>query len=322
MNSRASALRLDEVTSRPRPLKRNHREQLFRFQTHATTHVVEDCSSETCSGIPEVAEWSHLQCPLCLDMFPLDQLDEDHAPQNAGQSRLGSRHLTVLVCRDCNQTCGKSFEKTAAYYRNALTAPKSPFCEVHHRNRRWATTSGLEIPVDYSQFDLTDVKAAYLLAFVTLGYSWALTGRLDEVRSALIESRVSGDYAIGDKQPNLPSFAVLEVSTPIPCVVVTSDTRRIYLPCEATPSALASALRVVDEGIFDDRLGRPATYNFRSFEWPRSTIGAGAHPEKTWDHSYFFALDRCGSDDHGHSAEASRETLRQRSPSSMFRLLP
>lgn len=172
--------------ARPAPLKRNHREQLFRFQTHALTHLFKDCAGD-CDGIPKTAEWSHLLCPLCLDFFELSKLTEDHAPPSGGQSRLGARHLTVLVCQTCNLAAGKTFEGQAAYTRRVLSPPDRDFCDVHNLGRPWTRPSGLEVPVNYASLDLTDAKAAYLLAFATLGYRWVLSQRLDELRAAFAE---------------------------------------------------------------------------------------------------------------------------------------
>ncbi len=74
-------------TPRPAPLKRNHREQMFRFQTHALTHLFKNCAG-VCTGIPRNAEWQRALCPLCMNFFELSDLTEDHAPQKGEQSRL------------------------------------------------------------------------------------------------------------------------------------------------------------------------------------------------------------------------------------------
>lgn len=290
--------------ARPAPLKRNHREQLFRFQAHALTHLFKDCASD-CGGIPKTAEWSHLLCPLCLDFFELSKLTEDHAPPSGGQSRLGGRHITVLVCRPCNHAAGKTFEGHAAYTRKALTPPARDFCDVHNHGRHWTRPSGLEVPVDYASLDLTDAKAAYLLAFATLGYRWVLSQRLNELRSAFAESRVCSDWVIADHDPQQPNFVVLEVESPTPRLVVSNDRVEVHLPCESSNPNLSAELETPTGRVADGPISHPGQRKQRPFKWPITTIGPSSGPEKTWDHSPFFALDRCDSVEHTHVARAS-----------------
>lgn len=294
------------IAGRPRPLRRTHREQLFRFQTHALTDYLQHWDDDACHGIARHAEWVELLCPLCLNFRKLEDLDEDHAPQKSGQSRLGERHLEVLTCRVCNQSAGRGFESTAAIQRAALRPPHVDFCDVHHRSAEWAReSSGLLVPVDYLSFDLTDVKAAHQMAFATLGYSWILTPRLNELRCALRDQRQSGDYVIADAHDadGLGAFAVYEALSPVPCVVVKADRVRVCLPMRLSPPNLAAEFKRLEEGKGPDVFGvRRHQWSMRCYPWPQTTIGPGHTPEKTWDHSHFFALDRCRENDHTHRA--------------------
>lgn len=298
------------VVQRPKLLRRNHREQLFRFQTHALTDYLHHWDDESCDGIARQAEWAKLLCPLCLGFWTLDDLDEDHAPQEAGQSRLGGRHLTILACRSCNQRAGNSFEGTAALQRATLRPPDRDYCDVHHHGSKWTRKcSGFLVPVDYVAFDLTDVKAAYQLAFATLGYSWIVTPRLNELRGALRDGRPSGDYVIADAHDDdgLDAFAVYEVIAPVPCIVVKADRIRVCLPARLSPPNLASEFKRLEQRTGPDVFGsRLDLWKMRRYPWPVTTIGPGRTPEKTWDHSPFFALDRCGDSDHGHPIRTPR----------------
>lgn len=226
-------------------MPRARRQDIYRLQAHSLSDAVGCCTGALPLAKSHLAEWPMLLCPLCLDWFNFPDLDEDHAPPAAGQSSLGPAQVVVMTCRADNQNPGHSYESAAHQMRNVLTAVPDPLCPVHQRER--ATASGLIVVTDRAAFDLTDVRAAYLISFATLGHRWVLSPRLDNLRRRLREADLrfaSTDYEIlcVHDVGTLKPFHVYEVKEPVPAILVTGAHVSVLLPCQTSPADIRGVI--------------------------------------------------------------------------------
>ncbi|KAA0233130.1 MAG: hypothetical protein EDR02_14465 [Actinobacteria bacterium] len=282
---------------------------MYRLQAHAISDALGRCSG----GIPHKhnhdAEWAMLPCPLCLRWFALDDLDEDHAPQRGAQSSLGAAQVVVMTCRGDNQRAGRTFESEAHQLIGALTAVHEPFCPIHQRQR--LTSSGLSVVIDRSAFDLTDVRAAYLIAFATLGYRWVATARLDRLRSAISAADLlwaSTDFQIVcfNGVEVVKPFHVYEVTQPVPVILVVGAHAGVVLPCHESPTDISRALAQPGRG------GLTVETRFaygHSWPWPRQYVDPGGAVDLTWDGGDLFHYDRCPRPDHHQGHALARSDL-------------
>jgi len=292
---------------------------VYRFQGHALTDALDRCTG----GIPLSgdynSEWTKVPCPLCLDWFKFEDLDEDHAPQKAGQSQLGPAQVLVMTCREHNTTAGGSFERTAARLGSILTAVGDPLCPVHQHTR--TTASGLHVAADPASFQLTDVRAAFLVAFAALGYSWVASPRLDRLRHHLAAGDLSfatTDYdLICDHSGTLQPFKVYEVEAPVTAVVVTGAHAAVVLPAHGSPNDISGKVsqpikttQIGDLTVTDYELKARIT---RQVGWPRAYVGQGREVELAWDDIHDAALfhyDRCDEPGSHQLHRLSSEQLR------------
>lgn len=300
-------------------MPKGRRQDIYRHQAHAHADALGLCTGSIPHSRSYEAEWRAALCPLCLNWFSFEGMDEDHAPQSAGQSRLGPAQVVVMTCRDDNQRAGRTYEGEAAALRSMLTAVPSPACPVHQCERQ--TASGLLVVSDGAAFEATDVRAAYLVAFATLGHRWAMTSRLDRLRTHL----VNGDlrYAARDYEilcahdiPGLEQFHVYEIVDPIPAILVTGVHASVLLPCHLSPPDVRGRI-AKDAGIL--RLGRETVrsvhlvaHRRKGWPWPREFVGPGGTPEKAWDDTAtgnLFHYDRCLEEAHDEMHAVSRDDL-------------
>lgn len=284
-------------------MPRGRRRDIYRLQNHALSDALGTCTG----GLPHIGgydqEWQRLLCPLCLDWFPFEGLDEDHAPQRAGQSALGPSHVVVMTCREDNHIAGRTFERAASSFNSLFDEVPSGFCPVHQRQR--TTESGLVVVTDNLEFDLTNLRAAYLLAFVTLGHRWLLTPRLARIRAALRTgdlSHAATDYEIlcAPDVDTLRPFHVYEVAAPVPAILVIGAKAGVLLPCHTSPATVrvtaAIRTRVTATVRATDIACQTSTSD--RWEWPTQFTRPGGTPEKAWDDlaaASMFHYDRCNS---------------------------
>lgn len=289
-------------------MRNGRRRDIYRLQAHALSDAFGICGGALPHARMYENEWPALLCPLCVDWYPFDEMDEDHAPAKAGQSRIGPTRVVVMTCRIENQLAGASYERRAHELGELLTAVPDPLCSVHQSQR--FTRTGLAVMTDGTAFESTDVRAAYLLAFATLGYRWALTSRLDNLRVQLREHDLR--YAARDFDilcahgvPGLQPFYVYEVVGPIAAVLVTGAHASVLLPCHYSPADLRGTV-TSDAGLV--RVG-PITARSvwltarlgRRWPWPQQFVRPGGTAEKTWDDTgagNLFHFDRCADDSH------------------------
>ncbi len=284
-------------------MPRARRQDLYWLQAHALSDAIGVCTGSIPLARDYDAEWTMLLCPLCLDWYRLSAMDEDHAPQKAGQSSMGPAQVVILTCRGDNGNAGRTYEATAHALGGVLTAVADPFCPVHQRQRTTAT--GLHVITDRAPFELTDVRAAYLVAFATLGYRWALTARLGNLRVRIREGDLR--YAATDYEilcfhdvPGLEPFHVFEINDPLKSILVTGAHASVLLPCHASPADLRGA---ITKDMSHDRQAQVTTRTMtltaeigRHWAWPRQFVGPGGTPEMSWDDiesGSMFHYDRC-----------------------------
>lgn len=83
--------------------------------------------------------------------------------------------------------------------------------------------AGLSLVATPLPFLLTDLKAAYIIAFAVLGYRWSLAPELRGVRAAIAAGREPAEreatvIRVKDGDPMPGRGVVLEVADPAPCV--------------------------------------------------------------------------------------------------------
>ena len=210
---------------------------MFKRQAHAFAHLLEALSPF------EVA-----LCPLCCGLF-----GEEHLVNTDGNSsevtieqappklrtRLGRPRAVCLTHRDCNNA--NSYEARAGDHRKQLhrlargkparlpglvdgRETLIPLVRdprgVRPANPSWWNRDirlSLLLPIDAQ---LAELKAAYLIAFAALGYSWATDAALDSVRTVL----KTGDPAsIGQ----IPLFVTRDPDPGMANLVLVSDDRQI-----------------------------------------------------------------------------------------------
>lgn len=272
------------MAKRRRTLGRGRREQLLLHQVHALDHYRKP---GICTGhFPNPPRRTALTCPICAHDKPFDRFSEEHAPPAGGQSVLGPPTTIVLTCRSCNTSAGDTFEGDAADRAQLDTADDLPHeltCEVHGKPRTRRTEAGLHIVASEEPVVVTDLKAAFVLAFATLGYSWALSRELLPVRTA-IQIRVppdpahawSGSVQLSDN-PQADKNAVLEVGGPEPCLIVRAENgSSVLLPVPGHPSVPRKFGKI----------------SVRTWQWP-TTLGQGHYVDREHRAGRLFHADFC-----------------------------
>jgi len=182
--------------------------------------------TEVCAnGFPNPPARSTLRCPLCLGVFPIDGMTEEHVPPRGRQSSLtddGPR-VVLFTCMDCNGSAGHTFEGDVSdmLELDEVHVPELA-CGVHGNRRVEQLPSGLLVAAKDLPFAMTDYKAGYLLAFATLGHRWAFDRALDPVRDAIANYTAPDPkhgYLAMMKNPMRENF-VYEVRSPEPCTIV------------------------------------------------------------------------------------------------------
>jgi hypothetical protein len=225
--------------------------RLFKRQAHAYSHLV---VGET-SVVGRVAA-----CPLCLgvfgdgDVLAGSVVGVEHAPPRQ-RTRLGRQRSVCLTHRDCNTE--NAYEARSGRYRAEIDRLRSGEPAILRGRvdglERWVTlirrpgALHLVSPASFSQSlelpaalpidaQLTELKAAYIIAFTVLGYTWAASPAVDPVR-AVIRTGAVGQHdgivplcVIRDPEPDMNNTVI--VSDAFDSVVVVGDDPRwgVLLP--------------------------------------------------------------------------------------------
>ncbi len=289
-------------------LPQSERDQMRLTQSHAFDHFLYD----DCDGtFPTRLSRKRLRCPICLRMRDLSEMTLDHVPQAAEQSRLGVPWATALTC-DCNNSAGRTFESDAAAIARSGIFDNG-VCPVHGD----AAATGR---FDHDFMDqvvpttLSDLKSAYLMAFLVLGYSWCTASRLAPVRKAIQSGTPAPTsdalVSCGLASPTLHPRTVIEVLAPSPLVLVVGEARRVTvaLPTDHTADVDAAC-----------RAASGSTITSRLHRWPLTVKEtAKAHgldsefrkPEAAWDEGMLFHLDRRCTNDHSTTISRRRDGVR------------
>ena len=273
---------------------RGRKDQLFFAQMHSHDHFLGRCAG----GAPTSREKGQAAiCPLCLRGFGYDELTLDHAPPRGGQSRLGGSYSLVLTCKECNNDCEAEAigfrDSTATDLQNSSACPAhGPLCGQSQKGLPsvmvvdW--TSRLETAT------IVDAKSAFLIAFLSLGYSWAKLNRLDSLRQSI---RVSGRVDPNDRLVMVGSTrgsgvpSVMEMREPLSMVIV-------------SPGKLGQVSVILPT----HRSGPLSTEWFQSATASGPLLGmsvpwvnsagdgaTGRATERSWDEGQIGHIDRCAS---------------------------
>ena len=224
-----------------RRLGRGLRDQLRVHQVFAERHywerlrspgLVLPAATPVCDDpVPNPPALWELHCPVCALRKPFEEFSVEHGPQRGGQSRLGLDVVAVLTCRTCNNGSGAEYEAEAASIAPADDLDEftgEERAELDRRRVGLEQIVGIDVRVLPLAFLLTDLKAAFTVAFATLGYRFALARDLRDIRRAIAEGT----------EPDLTRMQmihfseggpvrggiVLEVAAPAPCIIVASST--------------------------------------------------------------------------------------------------
>jgi hypothetical protein len=282
-------------------MSKKSRQNLYRFQAHAVLDALGRCPG----GMPDRehfdAQLPKLPCPICLEWKTFDELDEDHAPQRAQQSNLGSAHVVVMTCKGCNGGAGRTYENSASREDALLLSVPQPFCAIH--SRQALTPSGLVVSRDLEARGLADLKSAFLVGMATLGYRWAAAPRLAQLRAVIRGSlsplRAESDFEfVCAHVDGLNPFSVVEVTSPVTCVLVMGAHAGVVMPAAASPRHVSGR---VQQRLGGGRFRISASVSARP--WPPSFTHSRSI-EQVWDAHHLFHYDRCTVHDHaGFGAE-------------------
>lgn len=195
-------------------------------------------------------------CPTCARPIPYDEMSIDHAPQQGGQSSLGPAVSVVLSCKDCNGDAGRSYEQRASTTRQRVES-SAGVPDLEYARGGDPVVSAFLAGGSEHDLMLNDLKAAFLVAFATLGYQWALARQLEPIRRALlVEQLPDRKHARRlDIRYERPGNLVIEVHRPHPCIVVRPNNGpAVVLPMPGHPQ--------IPE---PDQFGDSRT---RTHEWP------------------------------------------------------
>lgn len=189
-----------------------------------------------------------IQCPICRALCLPQNLSEDHAPQRNQQSqRFGGSYVVVLDCEDCNsKKAGATYEGVAArLLRGEYSTAGLHSCAVHGEvPAKFLDLDGFS-PI--SVLDSSDLKTAFLIAFASLGYGWALDPSLDPVVGAIRKgiplAPEFGAVGILKNRPAPTSRQVVVATGEVPSVfVIGLNGRAVRLPYFSTADLRLSAV--------------------------------------------------------------------------------
>jgi hypothetical protein len=201
---------------------------MFAYQGHAWEDLgVKLGKLSRCHGAPpDHFNYAKAMCPICGLAREWDDLSIEHAPQQGGQSSFGPTVVRVLTCRlGCNNNANTLYEQPVSIENQRigerpLAVPEFHQCGIHGGDG-WVSGSGLVVPRSDDRRFMVDLKSAFLIAFVALGYRWALSAELAPIREAIRTGvRPSNDVAVMATLDPGPRSVVMDVAMPFRSAVV------------------------------------------------------------------------------------------------------
>ncbi|MEU6247894.1 hypothetical protein [Glycomyces sp. NPDC047010] len=130
----------------------------------------------------ELLSQVELKCPMCgIVAKANDDLWEwEHAPQQSGRSIFGAWSMACWTCGPCNHKCGEGFEADVA--RPTRLAAMAHLGLIDPQPQHY--TGRMVVPRTAAQ-QLTDVKAAFTIAFTVLGHPWVFSPAVEPIRLAI-----------------------------------------------------------------------------------------------------------------------------------------
>lgn len=254
---------------------------LARLQVHALEHYQGVCPGEVDGFAPNPPRRRELACPVCGEVKGLNEFNEEHAPQNAGHSTLGARACVVLTCMACNSAAGDSFEQRVGLIAHAKIDARSEVGYV----RRDLTTGAQTVTATVDRAEAAyDLKAAFLIAFATLGYRFAFGAALRPIRQAILDGTappVGWGGPLAPEDTSLPPFTVNECR--LGAVIVMGATGGWMMP-----AGRHNTLDFVERHAASRTLAWPRAVEFGAWEKFRDVSLAGQ----------LFHADLCQKNDH------------------------
>jgi hypothetical protein len=135
------------------------------------------------SQLAELLSKVEMACPMCGIVAKADaeMWWWEHAPQQSGRSLLGPWAMACWTCKDCNHKCGNGFESNVARPTRLATLAHLGLLNPHPL-RYMGRFAVLRTDAQM----LTDIKAAFTIAFIVLGHPWAFAPSVAPIRLALL----------------------------------------------------------------------------------------------------------------------------------------
>lgn len=271
-----------------------YKEELLQFQTHAYMHYAYNLTGNVmyeCKGkIDPIKSVEFMACPLCRKRKHISDFNIDHAPQKSGKSSFGEPSCAIYTCIKCNYNAGKTFEYETSFVEEELSIPNCLHSRSTCRVRSGVWTVKDEIR---DKVSLADLKSAYLIAFLVLGYEWGFHNNLIPIRSAIRGGDISNvDKHVFSICTHEKQKRVFEITSPYNGVAVTgSNGFSLILPHPQSKSNiidLVTSSRKSINALFNQAI---------EYEWPQIfTNGKYRRSNRTEQHhdaKNLFHIHRC-----------------------------
>ncbi|GAB3994189.1 hypothetical protein GCM10029992_07880 [Glycomyces albus] len=147
-----------------------------------------DALDEYRARLAELLSKVDMKCPMCGIVAKANSplWEWEHAPQHSGRSILGPWAMACWTCGPCNHKCGDGFESDVARPSRLSMMARLGLLDPQHLRY----LGRVVVPRTHTQM-LTDVKAAFTVAFTVLGHPWAFAPAVAPIRHALLNEDAS-----------------------------------------------------------------------------------------------------------------------------------
>lgn len=272
---------------------------MFCAQAEALIHQKDDCNG----FLSELPKLDYIKCPICLKEYAIDNLSFEHIPQKSFEdSRFSQIKTFCYTCLKCNN------ENPAESDITTLRSDLSLRCETLNDPPSLCNHKILDIKHQNKANSLviSDLKNAFLLSFLALGYSYIELKELKPIREVFEKDKQkelradnSGleDYpfeAFHANIENVEEFTVLEY--------VSKHMPNTKLVLNNNDSCVFVVGKKDDNGYFEV-ISLPTVFNpsakvsnnlstCKKYEIP-NLRGSFNAVEEYWDTGKMFHIDRC-----------------------------